>query len=49
MNPTRAFFSRTEGLLTGVPVENSYVGLPDVPGIGFEAKSNLCDVLRTLL
>jgi D(-)-tartrate dehydratase len=36
------------GFADGVPVEDSYVGLPDIPGIGFEAKSNLYSLLRTL-
>lgn len=29
-------------------VVDGYVGLPDIPGIGFEAKSNLYDLLRTV-
>jgi D(-)-tartrate dehydratase len=36
------------GFADDVPVEESYVGLPDVPGIGFEAKSELYSVLREL-
>jgi D(-)-tartrate dehydratase len=36
------------GFADDVPVEDSYAGLPDVPGIGFEAKSGLYSVLREL-
>jgi D(-)-tartrate dehydratase len=36
------------GFADNVPVENSYVGLPDIPGIGFEAKNELYSVLREL-
>jgi L-alanine-DL-glutamate epimerase-like enolase superfamily enzyme len=36
------------GFADGIRVENSYVGLPDVPGIGFEAKSELYALMRTL-
>jgi D(-)-tartrate dehydratase len=36
------------GFADDVPVEDSYVGLPTIPGIGFEAKNNLCSLLRTL-
>jgi D(-)-tartrate dehydratase len=36
------------GFADDVPVENSYVGLPDVPGIGFEAKQDLYAVLKDL-
>ena len=37
------------GFADGIPVENGYVRLPDVPGIGFEAKSDLYRVFRSLL
>ncbi len=36
------------GFADGIRVENSYVGLPDVPGVGFEAKSALYAVMREL-
>jgi L-alanine-DL-glutamate epimerase-like enolase superfamily enzyme len=36
------------GFADGIRVENSYVGLPDVPGVGFEAKSELYALMRTL-
>lgn len=36
------------GFADGIQVENSYVGLPDVPGVGFEAKSALYAVMREL-
>ena len=37
------------GFADNVAVENSYVGLPDAPGIGIEQKSNLYAVMRDLL
>ena len=37
------------GFADSVPVENSYVGLPDVPGVGFEAKSALYSVLKDIV
>lgn len=36
------------GFADGIPVENSYVRLPDIPGIGFEAKNELYRVMRAL-
>jgi L-alanine-DL-glutamate epimerase-like enolase superfamily enzyme len=36
------------GFADGVAVENGYVGLPDVPGIGFEAKSDLYALMKSL-
>lgn len=36
------------GFADDMPVENSYVALPDVPGIGFEAKSELYKVLQSV-
>ena len=36
------------GFADGFPVENSYVGLPEVPGIGFEAKNELYRVMKEL-
>ncbi|PWA08131.1 mandelate racemase [Pueribacillus theae] len=36
------------GFADDYPVENGYVGLPDIPGIGFEAKSNLISLLRSV-
>ncbi len=32
----------------GVKVENSFVTLPDLPGIGFEGKANLYAEMRAL-
>lgn len=37
------------GFADGIPVENSYVGLPDIPGIGFEAKNELLRVMKQLV
>jgi L-alanine-DL-glutamate epimerase-like enolase superfamily enzyme len=36
------------GFPDGAKVENSYVTLPDLPGIGFEGKSDLIKVMREL-
>jgi D(-)-tartrate dehydratase len=36
------------GFADGLAVEDSYVRLPDIPGIGFEAKSELYRVMRAL-
>jgi D(-)-tartrate dehydratase len=37
------------GFADALAVDSSYVGLPDVPGVGFEAKAQLYRVLRDLL
>ena len=37
------------GFADGIPVQNSYVSLPDIPGIGFEAKKELFQVMQTLV
>jgi len=36
------------GFPDGVKVENSYVTLPELPGIGFEGKSDLIAEMRAL-
>jgi L-alanine-DL-glutamate epimerase-like enolase superfamily enzyme len=36
------------GFADGIPVEDSYVRLPETPGIGFEAKHQLFSVMRAL-
>jgi D(-)-tartrate dehydratase len=36
------------GFADDTPVENSYVALPECPGIGFESKKDLLRLLRTL-
>ena len=36
------------GFADGIRVENGYVGLADIPGVGFEAKSELYKVMREL-
>ena len=36
------------GFADNVPVENSYVKMPDVPGVGFEAKKKLFEVMKSL-
>ncbi len=36
------------GFADGIAVENSQVGLPQIPGVGFEAKSKLIAVMREL-
>lgn len=42
-------FQPFSGFADGIPVEDSNVGLPEIPGIGFEAKSDLYRVMKTLL
>jgi D(-)-tartrate dehydratase len=37
------------GFADGIPVENSYVRLPDIPGIGFEGKNELFRVMKSLV
>ena len=41
-------FAPFGGFADDCPVENSYVRLPDIPGIGFEAKATLYRVMRPL-
>ncbi len=36
------------GFPDGTQVENGYVGMPEVPGVGFEAKATLIKVMRDL-
>jgi D(-)-tartrate dehydratase len=36
------------GFADDIPVENGRVGLPDLPGVGFEAKANLWTAMRPL-
>ena len=42
-------FAPFGGFADGTPVENGRIKMPDVPGIGFEAKSALFQVMRPLL
>jgi len=37
------------GFADGIPVEDSFVRLPDIPGIGFEAKNELFRVMKELI
>jgi L-alanine-DL-glutamate epimerase-like enolase superfamily enzyme len=37
------------GFADGIPVQNSFVRLPEIPGIGFEAKNELFRVMKALL
>lgn len=37
------------GFADGIAVEDSYVTLPQIPGVGFEAKAELYAVMKTLL
>jgi D(-)-tartrate dehydratase len=37
------------GFADGIPVENSYVRLPEIPGIGFEAKDALFRVMKSMV
>ena len=36
------------GFADGIAVESGYVGLPDVPGVGFETKAELFKVMKSL-
>lgn len=36
------------GFADGVPIENGYVRLPDMPGVGFEAKADLWKIMSRL-
>jgi L-alanine-DL-glutamate epimerase-like enolase superfamily enzyme len=36
------------GFADGTPVANGYVTMPEVPGVGFEAKKALCKVMKAL-
>ncbi len=36
------------GFADGIPVKDSYVKLPEIPGVGFEAKGELFRVMKTL-
>ncbi len=37
------------GFADGIPVQDSYVRLPEIPGVGFEAKAELYNVMKTLI
>ncbi len=37
------------GFADGIPVKNSYVTLPEIPGIGFESKKELHKVMKSLV
>lgn len=41
-------FAPFGGFSDDTPVENGRVGLPEIPGVGFEAKSGLIDRIRSL-
>lgn len=41
-------FAPFGGFSDDTPVEGGTIGLPDVPGVGFEAKSDLMDLFRSL-
>lgn len=41
-------FAPFGGFADGTPVENGMIRLPEVPGVGFEAKSDLMDLIRSL-
>ena len=41
-------YLRTLGFPDGVRVENGYVTMPPLPGIGFEGKSELYRLMREL-
>jgi D(-)-tartrate dehydratase len=37
------------GFADGIPVEDSYVKLPEIPGVGFEAKGELFRIMKALM
>ncbi len=41
-------FAPFGGFADDTPVEHGSIGLPEVPGVGFEAKSDLMDLIRSL-
>jgi L-alanine-DL-glutamate epimerase-like enolase superfamily enzyme len=43
-----AVFRPFNGFADGVPVKDSFVELPDLPGIGFEAKNELYAIMKTI-
>ncbi len=42
-------FKPFNGFADGVPVQDSFVTLPDLPGIGFEAKNELFSIMKTMV
>jgi D(-)-tartrate dehydratase len=42
-------FKPFNGFADGIPVEDSFVHMPDIPGIGFEAKNELYAVMKRML
>ena len=41
-------FQPFDGFADGIPVQDGYVKLPEIPGVGFEAKGDLFHVMKTL-
>ncbi len=41
-------FKPFNGFADGIPVKDSFVELPDLPGIGFEAKNELFAIMKTI-
>ena len=41
-------FKPFNGFADSTPVENSFVGLPDIPGIGFESKNELFATMKSI-
>ena len=42
-------FKPFNGFADGIPVEDSFVRMPDLPGIGFEAKNELYAVMKSMV
>jgi D(-)-tartrate dehydratase len=42
-------FKPFNGFADNIPVYDGYVRMPDIPGIGFEAKSDLFHLLRQVV
>jgi len=47
-HPFEDLFQPFGGFADDLRVDNGYVGLPDSPGVGFERKQALYDVMRRL-
>ena len=48
VTPLKFPVSVNGGFADNTPVVNSYVTMPDVPGVGFEAKAKLYAVMKQL-
>jgi L-alanine-DL-glutamate epimerase-like enolase superfamily enzyme len=49
MSSYPGIFQPFGGFADGIPVRDGYVTLPEIPGVGFEAKAELYNVMKTLV